>query len=99
MRLFRCQFKIGASDGRALNPGGRRKSDDIHKADPSLAADAHAGALFITVYRCAMAGFSVGQTDCWDIGWRALDQAMPPGEAGALFGEFYAFVRALLAVA
>ena len=38
----------------------------------------------------------MGQTDCWDIGWRALDQAMPPGEAGALFGEFYAFVRALL---
>jgi hypothetical protein len=30
----------------------------FHKADPSLAAEAHAGALFITVYRCAMAGFS-----------------------------------------
>jgi hypothetical protein len=71
----------------------------FHKAGPSLAADAHAGALFLTVYRCAMAGFSVGQTDCWDVGWRALDQATPPGEAGALFGEFYAFVRALLAVA
>src|SRR5277367_2025019 len=66
---------------------------------PLRVADPHADALIITVYRCAMAGFSVGQTDCWDIGWRALDQAMPPGETGALFGEFYTFVRALLAVA
>src|SRR5271156_5962811 len=66
---------------------------------PLRVADPHADALIITVYRCAMAGFSVGQTDCWDIGWRALDQAMSPGEAGALFGEFYAFVRALLGAA
>ena len=66
---------------------------------PLRADDAHTGALILTVYRCAMAGFSVGQTDCWAVGWRALDQAVPPGEAGALFGEFYAFVRALLATA
>ena len=56
-------------------------------------------ALVIKVYRCAMAGFSVGQTDCWDVGWRALGEAVAPSEAGALFGEFYGFVRALLAVA
>jgi len=56
-------------------------------------------ALVIKVYRCAMAGFSVGQTDCWDVGWQALDEAVAPSEAGALFGEFYGFVRALLAVA
>jgi hypothetical protein len=46
-----------------------------------------------------MAGFSVGQTDCWDVGWQALGEAVSPADAGALFGEFYGFVRALLAVA
>ena len=69
----------------------------------SWAADAYAlaptEALVIKVYRCAMAGFSVGQTDCWDVGWQALGEAVSPSEAGPLFGEFYGFVRALLAVA
>jgi hypothetical protein len=59
--------------------------------------DAAAGALVVTVYRCAMAGFSPGQTDCWNLGWQALGNAMPPDEAGALFGQFHGFVRALLA--
>jgi len=66
------------------------------------AADAYAemaaGELVVTIYRCAMAGFSVGETDGWDIGWRALSEIVPPNEAGPLFGQFYGFVRALLAV-
>jgi hypothetical protein len=69
----------------------------------SWAADADAlaptEALVIKVYRCAMAGFSVGQTDCWDVGWQALGEVVSPADAGALFGEFYGFVRSLLAVA
>jgi hypothetical protein len=74
----------------------------FHDGGPLGTVDAYvaapAGTLVITVYRCAMAGFSVGQTDCWEIGWRALGQAVPHGEEGPLFGEFYGFVRALLAV-
>ena len=69
----------------------------------SWVADTHALAptetLVIKVYRSVMAGFSVGQIDCWDVGWRALGEAVAPSEAGPLFGEFYGFVRALLAVA
>ena len=74
-----------------------------HRGGPSRATGADSAAparsLVITVYRCAMAGFSVGQTDCWRIGWQALSEATPSEEAGPLFGQFYCFVRALSAVA
>jgi hypothetical protein len=75
----------------------------FHEGRSSQAArgydDTPSGALVVTVYRCAMAGFSLGETDCWNVGWQALGNAMPPDEAGALFGQFYGFVRALLACA
>jgi len=61
--------------------------------------DRPAGALVVTVYRCAMAGFMLAETDCWNLGWQALGSAMPHEEAGALFGQFYGFVRALLVCA
>jgi hypothetical protein len=73
--------------------------DDLRSWASDTDALAPTEALVIKVYRCAMAGFSVGQTDCWDVGWRALGEAVSPADAGALFGEFYGFVRALLAVA
>jgi len=74
-----------------------------HDGRPLQAAyaydDTPSGALVVTVFRCAMAGFSLGDSDCWNIGFRALGNAMPPDAAGALFGQFYGFVRALLACA
>jgi hypothetical protein len=57
-----------------------------------------AEALIIKLYRCVMAGFSTSETQCWEIGWRALGETVPPTEAGPLFGHFYGFGRALLAV-
>ncbi len=59
---------------------------------------ARAEELIVTVYRCAMAGFSSGEIDAWDIGWRTLGAAVPDAEAGPLFGHFHGFARALLAV-
>ena len=74
-----------------------------HDAGPVRLAcaydDTPAGALVVTVYRCAMAGFSFGESDCWQVGWQALGDVLPPDEAGALFGQFYGFVRALFACA
>jgi len=60
---------------------------------------APAGALVLTVYRCAMAGFSLDQAACWDIGWEALVRDMPLDHARGLFGEFHHFVRTLIAAA
>jgi hypothetical protein len=60
---------------------------------------APADALVLTVYRCAMAGFSCDQATCWDIGWEALVRDMPLGHARGLFGEFHHFVRTLIAAA
>jgi hypothetical protein len=112
--ILRCHSRFGviiSSAGRppALAMDGPRaraiegQKMTFHDGTPVQPADAYddtpAGALVVTVYRCAMAGFSVGRTDCWDVGWKALGAAMPPGEAGALFGQFYGFVRALLACA
>jgi hypothetical protein len=56
-------------------------------------------ALILTAYRCAMAETSVDGADGREAGWNALEAVSPPGEAGALFGHFYGFVRALLACA
>jgi hypothetical protein len=59
--------------------------------------DTPSGTLVVTAYRCAMAGLSLGEPDCWSFGWRVLGDVMPPDDAGVLFGQFYGFVRALLA--
>ena len=71
-------------------------------AEPSRALDVkldgRAEALIIKVYRCAMAGFSFAETDAWDMGWRTLGENLSPAEAGALFGHFYGFARALICV-
>jgi hypothetical protein len=58
---------------------------------------APADALVLTVYRCAMAGFSCDQAACFDIGWQALLRDMPLDHARGLFGEFHHFVRTLIA--
>jgi hypothetical protein len=60
---------------------------------------APADALVLTVYRCAMAGFSCDQAACFDIGWQALLRDMPLDHASGLFGEFHHFVRTLIAAA
>lgn len=39
-----------------------------------------AGALVVAVYRCAMAGFSVGQIECWNVDWQALRSAVSSDE-------------------
>lgn len=56
---------------------------------------ADASALVMTVCRCAMAGFSLGDAACWDIGWQALASEMSLAQARGLFGEFHHFVRTL----
>ncbi len=55
--------------------------------------------MVLTVYRCAMAGFSCDQAACFDIGWEALVRDMPLNHARGLFGEFHHFVRTLIAAA
>jgi hypothetical protein len=66
---------------------------------PSGADEARGFALVVLAYRWAMA--EIGGTHakyragCWEV----LEAAAPPGEAEALFGCFFAFARALLAVA
>jgi hypothetical protein len=39
----------------------------FHDGRPSQAADTPAGALIVPVYRRAMAAFSSGETDSWDL--------------------------------
>jgi hypothetical protein len=55
--------------------------------------------LAVTAFRCALVAFALGDTQCWETGWRALREALPPGDVGPLFGQFYGFARALLMVA
>ena len=64
---------------------------------PRSSGDPRAETLTIKVFRCATAGFSSGETDCWNVGFQALGAAVSPDEAGPLFGEFYGFARALVA--
>jgi hypothetical protein len=56
-------------------------------------------ALVIKLYRCAMAALCFGDTSSWDYGRRLLAQSVPAEDVGPLFGQFYAFGRALLAAA
>lgn len=55
--------------------------------------------LFVRLYRCAMAGLCYGDTRSWDFGQRLLAKSAPPEDVGPLFGQFYAFGRALIAAA
>lgn len=71
-------------------------SHDEARRAAYLPADARAETLIIGLYRCAMAGFAIGDAESWDIGWRSLADAVPAEEAGPLFGRFYGFARALL---
>ena len=53
----------------------------------------------VTAFRCAMAGFCSGESECWDMGRRSLRERVPPGEEELLFVQFCSFARALLAAA
>jgi hypothetical protein len=66
---------------------------------PSGADDARGFALVVLAYRCAMAEIRGAQAKYRAGVWEILEAAAPPGEAEALFGCFFAFARALLAVA
>jgi hypothetical protein len=71
----------------------------LRQEQPSQANDARGFALVILAYRCAMAEI-LGAQAKYRVGvWETLEAAAPPGEAEALFGCFFAFARALLAVA
>jgi hypothetical protein len=61
--------------------------------------DARGFALVVLAYRCAMAELLGARTKYRVDVWETLEAAAPPGEAEALFGCFFAFARALLAVA
>jgi hypothetical protein len=66
---------------------------------PSGADDARSFALVVLAYRCAMAEIRGAQAKYRAGVWEVMEVAAPPGEAEVLFGCFFAFVRALLAVA
>lgn len=66
---------------------------------PSGADDARGFALVVLAYRCAMAEIRGAHAKYRAGVWEILEAAAPPGEAEALFGCFFAFARALLAVA
>jgi hypothetical protein len=70
-------------------------SDGEPSRAPDITGDSRAEALVIKLFRCAMTGFSSGETHCWNIGWQALAAAVPSGEVGPLFGHFYGLARAL----
>jgi hypothetical protein len=65
-----------------------------HPAEDELSKE-----LVVKLYRCAMAGLCLGDTRSWDYGQRLLAKAVPLDGVGSLFGQFYAFGRALLAAA
>lgn len=68
---------------------------DAARSAPSAAAE-RVDALVLMVWRCWMAGFSVGDADCLEMGWRALTREMPLDRARSLLGEFHGFARALV---
>ena len=56
-------------------------------------------AFVVLAYRCAMAETSGARPQFRAGAWEALEAAAPSGEAEALFGFFFRFVRSLMAVA
>ena len=55
--------------------------------------------LVVKIHRCALAGLCYGDARSWDLGQRLLANAVPAADVGPLFGQFYAFGRALIAAA
>ncbi len=53
--------------------------------------------LFVTLYRCAMAGLGFGDTASWRFGQSLLARHVPAQDVGPLFGQFYGFARAVIA--
>ncbi len=65
---------------------------------PSLApADARGFPLAVLAYRSVMAELSGAHAKYRADVWEVFEASAPPGDAEALFGHFFAFVRALLA--
>lgn len=71
----------------------------LRNESPSGTDDARGFALVVLAYRCAMAEIRGAHAKYRAGAWEILEAAAPPGEAEALFGCFFAFARALLAVA
>ena len=71
----------------------------LRPQQPTAGEDTPGFALVVLAYRCAMAE-TLGAPAKYRVDvWETLEAAAPPGEAEALFGCFFAFARALLAVA
>lgn len=71
----------------------------LRNVAPTGADEARGFALVVLAYRGAMAEIRGAQAKYRAGVWEILEAAAPPGEAEALFGCFFAFVRALVAVA
>lgn len=76
-----------AQSGNSANPNMQAVA--IH-------ANAPAERLFVTQYRCWIAGFSIGETFCWDLAWTALLRFVAPDVAKALYNEFHFFAFTLI---
>ncbi len=64
---------------------------------PSAEASARGFAVVVLTYRCAMAELCDAQAAYRVDAWEVLESIAPDGDAEALFGCFFGFVRALLA--
>jgi hypothetical protein len=66
---------------------------------PSNGAETHGFALVVLAYRCAMAETCGAHPKYLASVWEVFEAAAPRGEAEALFGFFFRFVRSLMACA
>jgi hypothetical protein len=83
------------SDDRCAERGMNELDDDVRIMLPidRLAEWPDAAVIFLTTFRCWLAGYETGDVACWELGWKGASRLLPLRQTKRLIAEISHFTR------